>query len=224
MPLKRLVLLHTIILTSRTLPTELKNSSRSLERILWDSCITKTVLASRSSGLSSSNGEVPRKPNGDRGLLGNGGLVTGEGDRFLTTGLFLSLLGLFLSRRLLSFDLLLLSLERDLLSLNLLVERRSLDLALWGSRARFLSGVRLLLLSLLLRRLSRDLLLRFLLELLRLLLVLLRVLLELLRLLLVLRRILLELLRFLLQIECYVKQICILPIFFEIRTLKSDVC
>lgn len=59
MPLKRLVLLHVIILTSLTLPTEEKNSSKSLALIRCDSCITNTVLASRSSGDRSSNTGPP---------------------------------------------------------------------------------------------------------------------------------------------------------------------
>lgn len=219
MPLKRLVLLHTIILTSLTLPTELKNSSRSLARILWESCMTKTVLASLSSGLKSSKGEEPLKPKGDLGLLGNGGLVMGEGDRFLDTGLRLSLLRLLFSRRFLSLDLLLLSRECDCLSFDL--ERRSLDRDLRRSRERFLSGVRLRFLSLLERRLSRDLLLRLLLELLRFLLVLLRDLLELLLLLLVLRLILLELLRFFLWKERQIKKIAF---FRDLNTYSEERC
>ena len=57
MPLKRLVLLHTINRTSLILPTEEKNSSTSLARTLWDNCMTKIVRASRSSGVNWTSGE-----------------------------------------------------------------------------------------------------------------------------------------------------------------------
>lgn len=53
MPLERLVRGSVISLTSRTLPTDAKNSSRSLGRILAASCMQKTVRLSRSSGVSS---------------------------------------------------------------------------------------------------------------------------------------------------------------------------
>lgn len=95
MPLNLLVLLHVISLTSLTLPTELKNSSKSLALILCDSCITNTVLASLSSGLSSSRGEALLYPNpiGDLPFFGNGKRTEGgDGERFLETDLFLSLL------------------------------------------------------------------------------------------------------------------------------------
>ncbi len=52
MPLNLLVLLQTISLTSLILPTAEKNSSTSLARHRCDSCMTKMVLASRSSGVS----------------------------------------------------------------------------------------------------------------------------------------------------------------------------
>ena len=57
MPLNRLVLLHTIKRTSLILPTDEKNSSTSLARTLCDSCMTKMVRASRSSGVSWTSGE-----------------------------------------------------------------------------------------------------------------------------------------------------------------------
>jgi hypothetical protein len=170
--LNLLVLLQTINRTSLTLPTELKNSSRSLARIRCDSCITNTVLASLSSGLSSSTGEFDRSPRGDLGLLPKGGLIgTGEGERFFDTERLRSLLRLRrlrLSFSFLSRDLLLLSLDRDLLSLDL--DLRSLERDLRRSlAARFLSRLLLLRRSLSpLRRLSRGvrlLLRRFLLEL-----------------------------------------------------------
>lgn len=53
-PLNRRVLLHVINLTSRTLPTAEKNSSKSLARILADNCMQNTVRASLSSGARSS--------------------------------------------------------------------------------------------------------------------------------------------------------------------------
>lgn len=62
MPLKRLVLLHLMSLTSRTFPTDEKNSSRSLALILWDNCMQNTVRISRSSGVSSSG--FPRSAGG----------------------------------------------------------------------------------------------------------------------------------------------------------------
>lgn len=95
MPLNLLVLLHVINLTSLTLPTELKNSSRSLARILCDNCIQNTVRASLSSGLNSSNGDVRLypKPIGDLVLRGNVSLTDGgDGLRLL------SLLGLRLQK------------------------------------------------------------------------------------------------------------------------------
>lgn len=64
MPLKRRVLLQTINLTSLILPTEEKNSSTSLALTRCDSCITKIVRASLSSGV--------RLMSGDRSFLGSG--------------------------------------------------------------------------------------------------------------------------------------------------------
>lgn len=59
-PLNLLVLLHVISLTSLTLPTDEKNSSKSLALILCESCIQKTVRRSLSSGgRSSSLGSRP---------------------------------------------------------------------------------------------------------------------------------------------------------------------
>lgn len=80
MPLNRFVLLHVISLTSRTLPTLEKNSSKSLARILCDSCMQKTVLASRSSGLKSSGGVRSPSPFGGVRPLLNG---RGDGERCL---------------------------------------------------------------------------------------------------------------------------------------------
>lgn len=101
MPLNRLVLLHVINRTSRTLPTALKKSSKSLARIRCDNCITKTVLASLSSGLSSSRGDDPLlypRPIGERPRLGKGSLTDGgEGDRFLERDRLRSLLRLLRS-------------------------------------------------------------------------------------------------------------------------------
>lgn len=54
-PLNLLVLLHVISLTSRTLPTDEKNSSRSLARMRCESCMQNTVRKSLSSGGSSSS-------------------------------------------------------------------------------------------------------------------------------------------------------------------------
>lgn len=80
MPLNRFVLLHVINLISRTLPTLEKNSSKSRDRIRWDSCIQKTVRASRSSGLKSSGGERSPKPFGGVRPRRNG---RGDGERCL---------------------------------------------------------------------------------------------------------------------------------------------
>ena len=165
-PLNLLVLLQTINRTSLTLPTELKNSSKSLARILCDNCITKTVLASLSSGLSSSTGEFERSPIGDRPRLPN--FPTGdrerlrEGERCGGCGCCCCLRSLLRVRRrlllsFLSFDRLRLSLsrERDFLSRDF--DLRSRDLDLRRSFERILSRLRLLRRSLSrLRRLSRD--------------------------------------------------------------------
>lgn len=59
-PLKRLVLLHVINRTSRTLPTLEKNSSRSRARIRCDNCIQKIVRESLSS-MSISSSERDRE-------------------------------------------------------------------------------------------------------------------------------------------------------------------
>ena len=59
-PLKRRVLLQTMSLTSRTLPTLEKKSSTSRARTRWLSCMQKIVLASRSSGVSGRSGEPLR--------------------------------------------------------------------------------------------------------------------------------------------------------------------
>lgn len=59
-PLKRFVLLHVINRTSRTLPTALKNSSRSRARIRCDNCIQKIVRESLSS-ISTSSSERDRE-------------------------------------------------------------------------------------------------------------------------------------------------------------------
>lgn len=85
-PLKRLVLLQVISRTSRTLPTELKNSSKSLARIRCDNCIQNIVLASRSSGLisSSGGGGGPRLGGGDLPPLGGCQARIGEGERRLS--------------------------------------------------------------------------------------------------------------------------------------------
>lgn len=64
MPLNLRVLLQVINLTSLTLPTLEKKSSRSRALILWLSCIQNTVLASLSSGLSSSAVDLYPKPLG----------------------------------------------------------------------------------------------------------------------------------------------------------------
>lgn len=80
-PLKRLVLLHVIRRTSRTLPTLEKNSSRSRALIRCDSCIQNTVRASLSSGVSSSGGDRFPKPFGGVRPRRNG--RGGDGDRRL---------------------------------------------------------------------------------------------------------------------------------------------
>lgn len=79
-PLKRFVLLHVINRMSRTLPTLEKNSSKSRDRIRCDSCMQKTVRASRSSGLRSSGGERSPKPFGGVRPRRNG---RGDGERCL---------------------------------------------------------------------------------------------------------------------------------------------
>lgn len=53
MPLERLVRGSVMSLTSRTLPTDAKNSSKSLGLILAASCMQNTVRLSRSSGVNS---------------------------------------------------------------------------------------------------------------------------------------------------------------------------
>lgn len=98
-PLNRRVLLHVMSLTSRTLPTAEKNSSKSRARILWESCIQNTVRASLSSGAKSSTPlelasppfpATPRLASRDRLLW----------RRPFLSLLSLSLLSLFLSRSL----------------------------------------------------------------------------------------------------------------------------
>ena len=60
MPLNLRVLLQRMRRTSRILPTDEKNSSMSRARHRWDSCITKMVRASRSSGVKTTWGERSR--------------------------------------------------------------------------------------------------------------------------------------------------------------------